>query len=80
MWLLKLNSHGYQLMNKSLWILSSGRGFANIHVINRSLIFVFFQTPLHFAAYNGKGDVVEILLRNGANINEKDVRNQGNEK
>jgi hypothetical protein len=23
----------------------------------------------------GKGDVVEILLRNGANINEKNVRN-----
>jgi hypothetical protein len=33
-----------------------------------------FQTPLHQAAGNGKGDVLEILLRNGANINEKDVR------
>ena len=44
------------------------------------LIFVFFQTPLHLAAANGKGDVVEILLRNGANIHEKDVRNDRNEK
>ncbi len=34
-----------------------------------------FQTPFHWVALNGKGDVVEILLRNGANINEKDVRN-----
>ena len=38
------------------------------------LIFVFFQTPLHWASYKGKGDVVEILLRNGANIHEKDVK------
>ena len=38
------------------------------------MIFVFFQTPFHLAAWNGKGDVVEILLRNGANIHEKDVR------
>ena len=44
------------------------------------LIFVFFQTPLHWAAENGKGDVVEILLRNGANVNEKEVRNHRNEK
>ena len=44
------------------------------------LIFVFFQTPLHLAAGNGYGDVVEILLRNGANIHEKDVRNFRNEK
>ncbi len=35
---------------------------------------VFFQTPLLSAAGNGRGDVVEILLLNGANINEKDVR------
>ena len=43
----------------------------------RSLLnFVFFQTPLHLAAANGKRDVVEILLRNGANIHEKDVRNE----
>ncbi len=34
-----------------------------------------FQTPLHFAAFSGKGVVVEILVRNGANINEKNVRN-----
>ena len=44
------------------------------------LIFVFFQTPLHYAAANGKGDVAEILLRNGANIHEKNVRNDRNEK
>jgi hypothetical protein len=30
---------------------------------------------LHAAAHNGKRDVVEILLRNGANINGKTVRN-----
>ena len=35
----------------------------------------FFLTPLHLAAANGNGVVVEILLHNGANINEKDVRN-----
>jgi hypothetical protein len=29
---------------------------------------------LALAASNGKGDVVEILLRNGANINEKNVK------
>ncbi len=34
----------------------------------------WFQTPLHYAAANGKGDIVEILVRNGANINEKDVK------
>jgi hypothetical protein len=28
---------------------------------------------LHDAAENGKGNVVKILLQNGANINEKDV-------
>ena len=33
--------------------------------------FVFFQTALHNAAWMGVGDVVEILLRNGANVNEK---------
>jgi hypothetical protein len=33
-----------------------------------------FQTPLHDAAGNGKGDVVEILLRNGATINEQNAR------
>ena len=43
------------------------------------LIFVFFQTPLHFAAEHGKGDAVEILLRNGANIDDIDVRNHRNE-
>ena len=40
----------------------------------------FFQTPLCLAAKIGKGDVVEILLHNGANIDEKDVRNDRNEK
>ncbi len=34
-----------------------------------------FQTPLHDAAGQGKGDIAEILLRSGANINEKNVRN-----
>jgi hypothetical protein len=29
---------------------------------------------LHLAARQGKGDVEEILVRNGANINEKDVK------
>ena len=44
-------------------------------------MFVFYiQTPLHSAAEEGKGDVVEMLLRNGANVNEKDVRNHRNEK
>jgi ankyrin repeat protein len=37
-------------------------------------ICIVFQTPLHNAAGNGEGDVVEILLQNGANINEKFVR------
>ncbi len=32
-----------------------------------------FQTPLHLAARHGYGDVVEILLRNEDNTNEKDV-------
>ncbi len=42
----------------------------------RDIFLMFrFQTPLHLAARNGKGDVVEILLQNGANINEKDVKN-----
>jgi hypothetical protein len=35
---------------------------------------ILFQTPLHNAAGNGYEDIVEILLRNGANINEKTVR------
>ena len=43
------------------------------------LIFVFFQTPLHYAAQNGYEDVVEILLRNGANVHEKNVRHDKNE-
>ncbi len=34
----------------------------------------WFQTPLHLAARYGKGDVMEILLRNGANVNEKRVK------
>lgn len=34
----------------------------------------FLKTPLHLAALHAKGDVLELLLRNGANINEKDVR------
>jgi ankyrin repeat protein len=42
----------------------------------QSYIFdVLIQTPLHWAAVNGKGDAVKILLRNGANINEKNVKN-----
>ncbi len=36
--------------------------------------YVLVQTPLHYAAGNVKGDVVEILLLNGANINEKNVK------
>jgi hypothetical protein len=35
---------------------------------------IWFQTPLHAAAANGEVDVVEILLRNGANINQNDVK------
>jgi hypothetical protein len=34
----------------------------------------FFQTLLQFAILKGAGDIVEILLRNGADINQKDVR------
>jgi hypothetical protein len=42
----------------------------------RGIFLIFwFQTPLHYAAWEGKGDVVEILVQNGANINEKDVKN-----
>ena len=44
------------------------------------LIFVFLQTPLQIATFWGIREVVEILLRNGANIHEKDVRNDRNEK
>jgi ankyrin repeat protein len=33
-----------------------------------------YQTPLHSAAYHGNIDSMKILLQNGANINEKDVR------
>ena len=33
-----------------------------------------FQTPLHRVAWTGKGDIVEILLRNGANVHEKHVK------
>lgn len=32
-----------------------------------------FQTPLHWAFLNGSGDVVEILLCNGADIQHQDV-------
>jgi ankyrin repeat protein len=40
----------------------------------RDIFLMFwFQTPLHYAAAAGKGDVAEILLRNGASINEKNV-------
>ncbi len=30
--------------------------------------------PIHVASREGKTNVVEILLRNGAKVNEKDVR------
>ncbi len=41
----------------------------------RDLFLMFcFQTPLHHAACHG-GDVVEILLRNGANVNDQNVAN-----
>jgi ankyrin repeat protein len=50
-----------------------------VHIDKRRRRDVFlmirFQTPLHDAARNRKGDIVEILLRNGANINEKAVKN-----
>ncbi len=35
--------------------------------------FVHFQAPLHIAAGIGSKDLVEILLKYGANIDEKDV-------
>jgi hypothetical protein len=35
---------------------------------------LLFQTPLHIAAGNGKDEVLEILLWNGADINEKNAR------
>jgi ankyrin repeat protein len=35
---------------------------------------ILFQTPLHDVVREGKGDVVEILLQNGANVNEKNVK------
>ncbi len=37
------------------------------------LTIALFQTALHRAAMNGKVDVVEILVRNGARIDETDV-------
>jgi ankyrin repeat protein len=39
----------------------------------RYILMLLFQTPLIYAAFNGRGDAVEILLQNGANINDKDV-------
>ena len=36
---------------------------------------LIFQTALHAAVCRGKEDVVETLLRNGADINEKAVSN-----
>ncbi len=41
----------------------------------RYILTFWYQTPFHYAAGNGKGDVVEILVRNGASINEKNVKN-----
>ena len=38
------------------------------------IYFLTFQTPLHRATNQGQRDIMEILLRNGANINEKSVR------
>jgi hypothetical protein len=40
----------------------------------RIYLMLSFQTPLHNAIRCGNGFVVEILLRNGANINKIDVR------
>jgi hypothetical protein len=34
---------------------------------------ILIQTLLHHAAGTGRGDVVEILVQNGANINEENV-------
>ena len=60
------------------------RGFGDIHMRYcqefSNFVDSFFQTPLHFAAENRKGDIVRILLRNGANSNEEDVRNQRDKK
>ena len=65
-----------------MWYIFYDRRYVHIHKRWRRdifLIFVFFQTPLHYAAQNGYGDVVEILLRNGANVHEKNVRHDKNE-
>ena len=63
-------------MNNASCDIFYDRGYVHIHkrwFSNLILIFVIFQTPLHLAADNKDGDIVEILLRNGANIHEKDV-------
>jgi hypothetical protein len=63
-------------VNNTLCNLFYDRGYVHIDKRwRRDILLMFsFQTPLHYAAENGKGDAVEILLRNGANINEKNVK------
>ncbi len=56
-------------MNLIVGMLTLTRDDAYIYIL-----MFWFQTPLHHAAYKKSEDVVEILLRNGATVNNRNVR------
>jgi hypothetical protein len=60
-------------MDNIIYFMTGGMFTLTRDGAERYLTSALFQTTLHRAAMNGKVDVVVILLRNGASINEKDV-------
>ncbi len=62
-------------MNNALCDILYDRMFVHIDRDGSEIYFLMYlsQTPLHQAAYNGRGVIMEILLQNGANINDKNV-------
>lgn len=64
----------FHLLHELKYLLAGSMSSFFENRIELKCLLLLFQTPLHQAVWMGKENVVEILVKNGAKINEKNVR------